>query len=370
MGFRFSGAPFYPRKTLDMKQTYKLIASALCCGLLVFQSGESFAGNKDRAGQAGASELLINPWARSSGLASSNVASVKGLDAQFLNVAGLAFTKRTELSFVRTNWLAGSGINLNALGLSQRIGSSSVLGFGFTSMNFGDIQRTTVDNPGGGIGNFTPRFLTINVSYAKEFSNSIYGGVNLKVLNESIANMSATGVALDAGIQYVTGKRKEVHFGISLRNVGTPMSFSGDGNSLRATLANGNSITVEQRSAKFDLPSSLSIGGAYDFYLSKEKTDHRITASAAFLSNSYTRDGILVGGEYAFKNMFSVRAAYAYENEITSDANRTTALTGLCTGASFELPLNKAGALLGIDYSYRTSNPFSGSHSIGIRVGL
>ena len=32
---------------------------------LAFISFDAFSGNEDRAGEAGASELLINPWARS-----------------------------------------------------------------------------------------------------------------------------------------------------------------------------------------------------------------------------------------------------------------------------------------------------------------
>ena len=58
-------------------------------------SATALAGNKDRSGSAGASELLINPWARSSGWASAGMSSVKGLEATFVNVAGLAFTSKT-----------------------------------------------------------------------------------------------------------------------------------------------------------------------------------------------------------------------------------------------------------------------------------
>ena len=47
-----------------------------------------FAGNPDRVGSAGASQLLINPWARSSGMGGSNIASVKGLESLYGNVAG------------------------------------------------------------------------------------------------------------------------------------------------------------------------------------------------------------------------------------------------------------------------------------------
>lgn len=81
----------------------------------------SNAGNPDRAGQAGASELLINPWARSSGWGGANSGSVHGLEASFLNVAGIAFTKKTEVIFSHTNFLKGSGININAFGISQKL---------------------------------------------------------------------------------------------------------------------------------------------------------------------------------------------------------------------------------------------------------
>jgi len=39
--------------------------------------------------------LLINPWSRSAGLGGSAMASVRGAEACFLNVAGLAFTPKT-----------------------------------------------------------------------------------------------------------------------------------------------------------------------------------------------------------------------------------------------------------------------------------
>lgn len=335
-----------------------------------FTISGAFAGNKDRGGQAGGNELLINPWARSSGLASSNVANAKGIESQFVNIAGTAMTTKTELVFSRTNWLVGTGTSINALGLTQRVSSSGVLGIGFVSMGFGDIERTTVENPEGGIGIFRPQMLNINLSYAKEFSNSIFGGVNVKAINQQIANVRASGVAIDAGIQYLTGKRKQIHFGIALKNVGTPMTFRGDGLSLRGQLPIGTSLTIEQRSARFDLPACLNIGAAYDFYFDKEKTDHRVTATANYLSNSFIRDNYMIGAEYAFKNMFMFRIGNAFEGGLYNETERTNVLTGLAAGATIEVPLSSKGSTMGIDYSYRTSNPFGGSHSIGLRINL
>ncbi|MCC6689889.1 MAG: hypothetical protein IT235_00005, partial [Bacteroidia bacterium] len=92
-----------------------------CCATILL-SVNVFAGNADRSGSAGATELLINPWARNSGQAGSNSASVKGLEATFLNVAGIAFTRKTELIFSHTNWLSGTDININSFGFTQHVG--------------------------------------------------------------------------------------------------------------------------------------------------------------------------------------------------------------------------------------------------------
>ncbi|MEX1132453.1 MAG: hypothetical protein WEC15_04440, partial [Flavobacteriales bacterium] len=55
----------------------------------------ALAGNPDRAGSAGATQLLINPWARSSGWALANTSSVRGVEAMYGNIADLAYVNKT-----------------------------------------------------------------------------------------------------------------------------------------------------------------------------------------------------------------------------------------------------------------------------------
>jgi len=337
--------------------------------ITLFSAMRLTAGNEDRSGQAGASELLINPWARSSGWGGANSGAVRGLESLYMNIAGTAFTKKTELIFSRTNWLQGSGVNINNFGLSQRVSETGVITFSVMSMTFGDILITTVDLPEGGIGYFSPNLMNIGISYAKAFSNSIYGGINLKIISESISDATAQGIAIDAGIQYVTGKTENVKFGISLKNVGPRMKFQGDGLSFRGFIpGNDNQFTVEQRSAEFELPSLLNIGLAYDFHLNENNT---LTTAGNFTSNSFTKDQFILGLEYNFKSYLMLRAGYAYEKGIYNKADRTTAYTGPCGGFTVEIPLNKEkGSSFALDYSYRTSDPFQGTHCIGARINL
>jgi hypothetical protein len=247
------------------------------------------------------------------------------------------------------------------------------------AMDFGDINVTTVEQPEGNIGTFKPQFLNMNLSYAKEFSNSIFGGINVKVISENIANYRSTGVCFDGGIQYVTSfgkdkelKRKNVHFGIALKNVGPQLKGQGDGASVKATLTStGAPQTLEFRTKPDDLPSLVNIGASYDYFLSKENNNQRITAALNFTSNSFTQDQFNIGFEYGFKEMFMLRAGMVYEKGIFNADERLTALTGPTAGFSADIPLKKdSKRKFGVEYAYRTTNPFAGVHSIGLRLKL
>lgn len=353
--------------------------SLVVAGGLLVSCLTATAGNPERSGQAGASQLLINPYARSAGWASANTARCKGLESQFMNVAGLAFTRKTELMFMRSAWLVGSGININCFGLSQKVGETGAIGLGFTSIDGGKIMRTTEDNPEGGLGTFTPRFTNIALSYAKGFSDNIYGGITVRVVSEGIDNVKAQGVSIDAGIQYHTGKYDQLHLGVALKNVGPKMKYKGDGLTAQTIVNNAYGsayqLTIENRSAQFDLPALLNIGVAYDFYLVKDSTGrsktHRITAAGNFTSNSFTKDNFLIGVEYAWKDMIMLRGGmYTEKGMFQGEGNRTTAFTGPSCGATVEVPFGSKKSTFGVDYSYRFTNPFGGVHSFGARLNF
>jgi hypothetical protein len=297
------------------------------------------------------------------------------LEALFTNIAGTAFTKGTEIIFSYTNWLKGSGVNVMAFGLSQKLGANGgVLTVAIMNMNFGEINITTTNSPEGGLGTFKPSYLNINLAYAKAFSNSIYGGINIKIINETISDASATGIALDAGIQYVTGEKDQIKFGIALKNVGAPMKFSGDGLSFRGIIpGHGNDneqFTVEQRSANYELPATLRIGASYDFLIGEM---HRITLAGNFASNSFTKDQFSLGLEYGLKYYFMVRAGYTYQDGMFNSnvSDRGTVFTGPSAGFTVSVPFSKEKETgISIDYSYRATNPFQGTHSVGLKLNF
>ncbi len=331
------------------------------------------AGNDLRRGTPGATELLINPWARSAGWGSVSTANARGIDAFFTNIAGLSFVNNVEFGYTFSSYYGGknalvSGATINAFGLGKSIfENTGVLGFYVMTLGLGDITVTTTDNPDGTQGTFSPSYMNLNVAYAHNFTSSIHGGVNIKVISESTDNVSASGFGIDAGIQYVTGENDELKFGISLKNIGSSFSFGGTGLSLQFSNYSGNQVTVEYRAAEMELPTCLNIGASYDFLF--EKWDQRFTLAGNFTSNAFLNDNFVIGGEYSLLDRFQLRGAFVYQNDIFNSSARSTANTGLTAGASVIVPINaEEGSNISLDYAYRSAFPMKGTHSIGATV--
>ncbi|HRH99603.1 MAG TPA: PorV/PorQ family protein [Saprospiraceae bacterium] len=327
----------------------------------------SFAGNPDRQGEAGAYELLMNPWARSAGVNALNGASVKGVEALFVNPAGLSRITKTEVGFSHSRWLVPSGLSLNALGIAQRVGKSGVLGIGLTSLGFGDIRVTTTNNPEGTGATYSPNFFNIGIGYSHNFADKVTVAVLFRGISEAIQDVSAFGFGIDAGVQYVAGQDNQFKLGIALKNIGSPMRFSGEGLSKQLISEAGHVLTYDVRLSKFELPSLLNISLSYDFNFSNFL---KLTPMANFTSNSFGRDEVGAGVELDFGKYFMLRGAYTYEI-----GDKTTALPGVYTGLSAGLTLStpmkkKSDNMINFDYAYRATNPFQGTHNLGVRLSF
>jgi hypothetical protein len=360
-----------------MNKTTSLITA--CALSLALAMPKAYAGNPDRQGEAGAYELLINPWARSIGLNGLITARTTGVEALYFNPAGLGRLRGTELMVSHTQYLVGTNLSLNTAGFGQSIGKSSTFGVSLMSVGFGDIPLTTTNQPEG-IGTFSPSFFNIGLSYGHMFRDKngiekISVGFTVRVISESIANARASGIGFDAGMQYATGENNQLKFGIALRNIGTKMRFSGEGLSYVGIAPNGTTaITTQTRTAGFDLPSLLQLGLSYDFLLAKDDStgvaQQRLTTLFNFTANSYSRDQIGIGFEYAYQEMFMARVAYKYEGNMYN-ANTGNITSGLTAGVGVEVPFKKGSARrIAFDYGFEYTRIFKGTHSVGIKLNI
>ena len=339
------------------------------------------AGNTDRIGEAGAYELLINTQARTMGLMGINSANVRGIDALGSNIAGLAHNKGLSVFSNYTSWLSATGTSLFNVGVGGEISNGNNIGFSIGYMTFGEIPRTTTINPEP-LSTFSPFYLNLGLSYARIFGKGVRAGITGKLINESINNLSASGFALDAGMQYTTGEKEDFHFGVFVRNLGFPMKYSGDGLILNRPVPLGSAqydLPFYNRAAKFELPTQFSIALSKDFYFGDKpsgsdvfcKPMHRLSASTNFVYNGFTPNNYGLGFEYALREMISLRLGFLYEDNTFNKETTTRAHMGFAGGVSYDLKVGKDRrktknpTVLEISYNYRPSHVFGGTHNFG-----
>jgi outer membrane protein OmpA-like peptidoglycan-associated protein len=339
------------------------------------------AGNSDRIGEAGAYELLINTQARTMGLMGINSANVRGIDALGSNIAGLAHNKGLSVFSNYTSWLSATGTSLFNVGVGGEISNGNNIGFSIGYMTFGEIPRTSSINPEP-LSTFSPFYLNLGLSYSRVFGKGVRAGITGKLINQSINNLSASGFALDAGMQYTTGEKEDFHFGVFVRNLGFPMKYSGDGLVINRPVPLGSAqydLPFYNRAAKFELPTQFSIAVSKDFYFGNKpsasdlfcKPIHRLSASTNFVYNGFTPNNYGLGFEYAFREQVSIRAGFLYEDNTFNKETTTRAHMGFAGGISYDLKVGKERkktknpTVLEISYNYRPAHVFGGTHNFG-----
>lgn len=377
----------------------KKIVLALSIAFTCFQVNAQISDGPARAGQYGFTQLLVNGWGSSSGMGNSYSSGVSGVESFYLNIAGLGKVTNTEIAFSRTSWLGGTGININTFGFGQKVGEG-VIGISVQSFAIGQIPITTVDQPDGGIGTYKPSISNVNLAYAHNFSERISAGLNVKIASESTPDVRVGAIAFDAGLQYAdqflrgkavkyqnpemnpaAARGSDIRFGVSIKNLGTDVRHTGDGLAAKSNIDGKEfTTTTSQRADKVSLPSQINIGLAYDFRLDKDEKTYwnRLTAALNFTNNVAMANQTSLGLEYAYKEIWLLRGGFNYEQGVFNYETRNNAYTGLNLGTSIQIPLIKKNDkgfrtksdALAIDYSYRATRPFTGTHTFGLRIKL
>ncbi len=271
----------------------------------------AFAGNTNRTGTDGAQELLIPTGASGIALAGSNIAFSSGVDAIFWNPAGLSRGSfSTEAFFSHMSYIADIGVDYGAVGVTfPAVGTFAA---SFKSIAFGNIPVTTEDNPDGTGATYSPTYMVAGLSYSRILSDRVSVGATFNFVNETIISTSATGFALDAGVEYNGLIVPELKLGVVVKNLGPNMTYTGSNLLVQASTASEDNRGVQWydvQAASFELPSELDVALAYD----KKLNDmNDVTVFADYQNNNYTFDVYKIGLQYEFDNMLSLRGGYNY----------------------------------------------------------
>ncbi len=345
-----------------IRKTVRVFAIAL--GILMLANASGFAGGVDRVGTASAPQLLVPVGARYMALGGSNTANAVGVEAIYWNPAGLArSTNAATAMFSHMTYIAD--ISVDYLAVEANFGGLGHLGFTLKTFGFGDIEITTADNPDGTGQLFSPTFFTLGLTYARMLIDRVAFGVTMNIIHEQIPRVGSTGIAFDAGVQYIGfAGIQGLNLGVAIKNIGPPMTYDGSGLNQLGKIVGAKRPTtnIKLDPAAFELPSIVELGLSYDYSLGEMGT---LTASYLFQNHNFAADENRFGLEFNFRDMFFLRAGYAQGLNIPKEVSY---IYGPTFGAG--LVQQFAGVELSIDYAYRAVDYFSSNHVFAFKLAF
>jgi opacity protein-like surface antigen len=314
-----------------------------------------FAGDVSRKGSSGADQLLVPVGARGIATGGSFHSSLYGLESIYYNPAGLDLVQGTEAMFSYMSYIAD--INVSYFAASTVLGDLGSIALSFKTFDFGDIPVTTSDYPDGTGKTYSPQFLTVGLSYSKVITDRISVGTNFKFVSETIENTSATGLAVDVGVQY----RFNPQFAIAavVKNIGTNMAYSGQDLQTRTTVPNTTlgapNGTYEIVAEPFQIPSFFELGLTYKFGFDEQ---NNLLMGSTFTANNALEDKLNLGLEYSYMNIFFLRGGY---NLLMENADQS--VYGFTAGAGVDYKFAEDIGVV-FDYAYRDVQDFPTANHI------
>ena len=334
--------------------------------ILSFSVVETFGGGQNRAGTAGAPELRIPVGARYLAMVGSPIANVTGLEAIYWNPAGVDFgSSSANAIFSYRSYIAD--MTMNYVAASGRLGDLGSIGLSFRSLNIGEINVTTMDQPDGTGQIINPSYFILGLTYSKQLTDRISIGANINLINESIDRVNTSGLSFDFGVQYknlfeVPG----FALGVVVKNLGSSMQY--DGNALYVNAEDPTALRgptfLKVDASLAELPSEISIGLSYQRKLDEENS---VTVSAAFQNNNYTYDDYKIGAEYSYKDLLYVRGGYLFSPQSNDKTPNIFQNYALGVGLNMK---EFSSIDLSVDYAYVPAKYFDANHVFSISFGF
>lgn len=325
----------------NMTLRFGILMIALCISPMITH-GQTVS----KTGTTAAQFLKIPVGSRSAALGGAVGASVNDPSAMVWNPSAIANIENNTLMVEYADWFLD--LKHNYLGFVMPMGNKSSLGVNITALTMDDMTVTTFEDPEGALGlKFRAYSYAVGVTYARYLIDKFALGANVKYVNETIWNSSASAVAFDIGTTYET-PFDGIILGVSITNFGQKMQINGKDLTTTVDIDppnNGNNGQINTRleTDEFDLPLMLRVGLAWQ-PIRTEQVNATIMVDGTSPNDNY--QSVSLGTEVTFLgDRFAIRGGLPYVSGRSED-ERTLKFTA---GAGVKHNLNNG---LGFDFGY------------------
>lgn len=313
MGMQTHGGLFRPWRLL------------LCLSVLV----GNFSNAQTKIGTSVGQFLLIEPSARAAGMGNVGTALYDEIVSSYFNPGALGRLTGNGVQFTHSLWLADITYDYAAVGIHG--GDWGNLLVTLTSLNSGEIDVRTVEQPLGTGERYTVTDLAIGVGYGRQISDRFSAGIQITYIQETIWHSSMSAAAINVGTVYQLSP-DGLRIGASISNYGTRARFSGRDLRIRydsdpTRSGDNSSLPGEIFTEEYPLPVLFRIGVSMPMHIG---SDNRIQFAVDAFHPSDNTESMSFGAEWLFMNMFAVRGGY--QNLFMQDSE-----VGLTLGAGVQI---------------------------------
>lgn len=210
-------------RRIDMMKLNRLLAAGLCLTAIALLAVPASARSVNKnAGTSSFSFLKINLGARPVSMGGAFTGLADDASALYYNPAGIAGLESNAFLGDYHNYF--TDIQSGMVSYVRKVGyDKSIAGF-ITYLDYGDFIQT--DDQGNITGDFGGFDMVVGATYAMKYQYNFMFGATGKLIYEDIDIYSASALAVDLGVKYVTD-REHYSAGIMLQNLGTQLSALG-----------------------------------------------------------------------------------------------------------------------------------------------
>ena len=297
---------------------------------------------QSNAGTSVGQVLLIEPSSRIAALGNAGVTMTGEIEAAYYNPGSIGTLEVSGVQFTHSMWLAD--IAYDYVAGSLYLGNFGTIYGSVTSLNSGEIDVRTVDQPLGTGERYTVSDIAFGLGYGRRISDRFSVGAQLTYLQETIWHSSMSAFAINVGTLYEISENG-LRIGASISNWGTRAKF--DGRDLRILYDQGASthgdnpaLPAELFMNDFPLPIIFRVGIGMPVVV--DQNNKLYLAVDAFHPSDNT-ESVSAGAEWMMFNIFSLRGGYQNLFQVDSEV-------GLSLGAGVQYDMS--GYELSFDYAW------------------
>lgn len=296
-----------------------LAAMVLISAIVLVVVGPLFAQTK--TGTTVGQFMLIEPSARVSAMGNAGVTLFDEVTSAFYNPGALGMMPQSDVQFTHSPWLADVTFNHFSAGI--RIGELSTVLLSVTSLNSGEMDVRTVEQPLGTGERFSVEDVALGIGYSRRITDRFSAGMQVNYVRETIWHSAMDAVGFNFGVLYELPFR--AYLGASLANFGTRGQF--DGRDLRIRydqdpdrFGDNSNLPAALTTEDYPLPILFRVGVGVPITLGAYNKAHLVVSAYQPSDNT---ESVSFGGEWTFMDLLSLRGGFQHLFQEDSETGPT-----------------------------------------------